>query len=194
MQATKPGVQRPGTRVAIAYARQARPRFVAELAGFVRWASVSAEARHRANVARGAAWLTRHLRGIGLEHVQRVATGGHPIVTADWRHTPGAPRLLASGHYDAYSAGPAAAWTTPPFEARLTPTHLVGRDASDGKGQLWAHVKAVESWLRASGRLRATCAACSTAERRSAARLCSASCCCICNAVRSMRRYCRTYQ
>ena len=76
---------------AIAQARSARSRFVADLAAFVRFPSVSAQPRHADDLRRCAAWLADHLRSIGLEHVRVVATRGHPIVTADWLHAPDAP-------------------------------------------------------------------------------------------------------
>src|SRR5687767_15918932 len=98
---TRVSVAAPRGRVglAIAEARSARSRFVAELAAFVRFPSVSAQPRHAEDVRRCAAWLADHLRSIGLEHVRVVDTRGHPIVTADWLHAAGAPTLLVYGHY-----------------------------------------------------------------------------------------------
>ena len=139
--------------LAIAQARSARSRFVAELAAFVRFPSVSAQPRHAGDLRRCAAWLADHLRSIGLEHVRVVDTRGHPIVTADWLHAPGAPTLLVYGHYDVQPADPLDQWRSPPFEPAIRNGCLYGRGAADDKGQMLVHVKALECWLSASGRL-----------------------------------------
>src|SRR3954471_20941205 len=109
---------------AIAKARSARSRFVAELAAFVRFPSVSAQPRHAEDLRRCAVWLADRLRSIGLEHVRVVDTRGHPIVTADWVHAPGAPTLLVYGHYDVQPPDPLDQWRSPPFEPALRDGYL----------------------------------------------------------------------
>jgi acetylornithine deacetylase/succinyl-diaminopimelate desuccinylase-like protein len=44
-------------------------------------------------------------------------------------------------------------WRSPPFEPRIDAGYLFGRGSSDDKGQLFTHVKAIESYLRSSGEL-----------------------------------------
>jgi acetylornithine deacetylase/succinyl-diaminopimelate desuccinylase-like protein len=102
---------------------------------------------------RSATWLGDHLRAIGLENVQMVRTPGHPIVTADWLNAPGQSTFLVYGHYDVQPPDPFNEWKSPPFEPTIRGDYLHGRGASDDKGQLWAHVKALECWLRTSARL-----------------------------------------
>jgi acetylornithine deacetylase/succinyl-diaminopimelate desuccinylase-like protein len=138
---------------ALSYAREHDGQFVAELIELVRFPSVGAQPKHADDIKQCAAWLTAHLRGIGLENVVGVPTAGHPMVYADWRHAPGQPTVLIYGHYDVQPADPLAEWRTPPFEPAVRGDDLFGRGASDDKGQLFAHVKAVESCLRAAGRL-----------------------------------------
>jgi acetylornithine deacetylase/succinyl-diaminopimelate desuccinylase-like protein len=135
---------------ALAYARSQSARFVAELAEFVRFPSVSAQPQHAADVRNCAAWLADHLRTIGLDHVQVAATAGHPVVYADWHHAAGRPTLLIYGHYDVQPADPVAEWTSPPFAPVVRGDDLFGRGAADDKGQMFAHVKAIESLLRAT--------------------------------------------
>jgi acetylornithine deacetylase/succinyl-diaminopimelate desuccinylase-like protein len=120
--------------------------------GFVHFPSVSAQPKHANDVKNCAAWLAAHLRGIGLENVAVVPTARHPIVYGDWRHAPG-PTVLIYGHYDVQPADPLSEWRSPPFEPAVRGEDLFGRGASDDKGQLFAHIKAVESCLRAAGRL-----------------------------------------
>ncbi|SFK58720.1 dipeptidase [Methylocapsa palsarum] len=141
-------------RRALGYARANRPRFVADLQSLIRFASVSAQPSHSGDMANCAAWLARHLREIGLERVTIDRTGGQAIVRAEWRRAePGAPTVLIYGHYDVQPAEPLDDWRTPPFDPIIRGDDLHGRGASDDKGQMFAHVKAIESWLKTAGAL-----------------------------------------
>jgi acetylornithine deacetylase/succinyl-diaminopimelate desuccinylase-like protein len=133
---------------AIAYARRHRPRFVAELKEFVRFPSVSSQPKHRSDIRRCASWLANHLRRIGLEHVRIIPTKRHPIIYATWRHARGKPTLLIYGHYDVQPPDPLREWRTPPFQPVVRNNNLYGRGACDDKGQLFTHVKAIESYLK----------------------------------------------
>jgi acetylornithine deacetylase/succinyl-diaminopimelate desuccinylase-like protein len=133
---------------ALAYARRNRSRFVDELKEFVRFPSVSNQAQHAPDVRRCASWLAAHLRRIGLERVEIVPTNLHPIVYAAWQHAPGRPTILIYGHYDVQPPEPLEQWHNPPFEPVVENNNLYGRGACDDKGQLFTHVKALESYLR----------------------------------------------
>jgi acetylornithine deacetylase/succinyl-diaminopimelate desuccinylase-like protein len=135
------------------YARRHRGRFIDELAAFIRIPSVSAQPTHAEDVRACAGWLAGKLRDAGLEHVEVVRTPGHPSVLGEWRHAPGRPTVLIYGHYDVQPPDPLAEWKSPPFEPHVRGEDLYGRGASDDKGQLWAHVKAIESSLRGTGEL-----------------------------------------
>jgi len=126
---------------------------VSMLQEFVRFPSVSAQPRHAGDVRRCARWLAGQLRRIGLEHVRLITTARHPIVYADWLHAPGRPTVLVYGHYDVQPVDPLVAWTTPPFAAVIRGGALYGRGACDDKGQMLAHVKAIEFLIRKSGGL-----------------------------------------
>jgi acetylornithine deacetylase/succinyl-diaminopimelate desuccinylase-like protein len=140
-------------------AAHARPRapaaagLVEDLAHFVRYPSVGADPRRRADVAACAAWLAQRLRKAGMPVVELVRTPGHPIVHAAWRGAPGMRTVLIYGHYDVQPAEPLAAWRTPPFTPVLRGEDLIGRGACDDKGPLLCHVLALERLLAASGRL-----------------------------------------
>lgn len=139
-------------RPALAYARRHRRRFVDELVELVRIPSVAAEAKHHREVRRCAAWLARHLAGMGLD-ARVLRTSGQPLVVARWMGAPGRPTVLVYGHYDVQPAEDPASWSHPPFDPVVRGGDLRGRGACDDKGQLWAHVKAVESLLRTGGAL-----------------------------------------
>ncbi len=130
-----------------------RSRLLTELKEFVRIPSVSSQPKHAPDVKRCAEWLANHLRQVGLENVRVIETKRHPLVYADWLHVPAGPTVLVYGHYDVQPVEPLDEWRTPPFEPVVRDQNLYGRGACDDKGQLFAHVKAIEFYLRQSRRL-----------------------------------------
>jgi acetylornithine deacetylase/succinyl-diaminopimelate desuccinylase-like protein len=142
------------TDSALAYTQSKRARSVSELKEFIRFATVSAQPQHAEDLTKCAAWLADHLKRVGLEHVEVIPTHRHPIVYADWRRAPpGTPTVLFYGHYDVQPAEPLAEWRSPPFEPVVRGQDIFGRGASDNKGQMFAHVKAIESFLETAGAL-----------------------------------------
>jgi acetylornithine deacetylase/succinyl-diaminopimelate desuccinylase-like protein len=137
----------------VAYAQAERPRFLAELQKFIRFPTVSAQSKHAADIERCARWLAGHLRNIGLERVNIFPTPRHPVVYAEWCRARGEPTVLIYGHYDVQPAEPFNEWRTPPFEPTVRSNNLYGRGASDDKGQLFTHIKALEACLKTRGRL-----------------------------------------
>jgi acetylornithine deacetylase/succinyl-diaminopimelate desuccinylase-like protein len=139
---------------ALAYSQSRRARFVSELKEFIRFPTVSAQPQHAEGLTKCAAWLAEHLKRVGLEHAEVIPTHRHPIVYAHWRHTSlGAPTILIYGHYDVQPAEPLAEWRLPPFEPVVRGQDIFGRGASDNKGQMFAHIKAIESFLKTAGTL-----------------------------------------
>jgi acetylornithine deacetylase/succinyl-diaminopimelate desuccinylase-like protein len=132
----------------LAYARDHRRQSLAELKEFVRFPSVRAQPRHVDDVKRCADWLASHLRRIGLRDVAVIATRRHPIVLAACRGEIGRPTVLIYGHYDVQPPDPLGEWHSPPFEPTVRGRDLFGRGACDDKGQMFAHVKALEAYLR----------------------------------------------
>lgn len=133
--------------------RARNTRVLDELATVVRFPSVSADRTHAGAIRQCATWLADHLRSIGLEHASGLPTKGHPVVYAEWRHAPDKPTVLIYGHYDVQPAEQLAEWRTPPFTPVVRGDGLYGRGASDDKGQLFIHLKSLESLLETRGRL-----------------------------------------
>lgn len=129
------------------------PRPPAALLRFLRFPSVSNQPARAADVRTCAKWLADHLRRVGLPFVRVVRTPRHPIVYAEWGRAPGRPTVLVYGHYDVVPPDPLTAWRSSPFEPTVRDGHLYARGASDDKGQLFAHVTAIEKLLRRTGRL-----------------------------------------
>ena len=128
-------------------------RFHDELFAFLRIPSVSARTEHRPDMQRAASWLADNLRAAGLD-TEVIATAGHPVVLAEWRKAPaGAPTVLVYGHYDVQPAEPLELWSSPPFEPTMRDGRIYARGSVDDKGQIFAHVKAIEAHLKARGSL-----------------------------------------
>src|SRR5207302_10005956 len=132
----------------LAYARAHRQRFVTELKEFLRFPSVSSQTARASDIGRCASWLARHLQGIGMQWVHVIPTRGNPIVYVFWQGAKKRPTLLIYGHYDVLPGEPLAQWKTPPFSPVVRGRNIHGRGAADDKGQLFSHVKAIESYLR----------------------------------------------
>jgi acetylornithine deacetylase/succinyl-diaminopimelate desuccinylase-like protein len=129
-----------------------RQQYQADLFELLRIPSVSADPAHAADVRRAAEWIRSHLQGIGLT-AELIDTGGHPIVYAESPPVPGAPVALVYGHYDVQPPDPLDEWVTPPFEPTVRDDKVFARGATDDKGQMLTHVKGIQSWLAAAGKL-----------------------------------------
>jgi len=138
---------------ALRYAVDQQARWVYELMEFMRFPTVGVDPGHNRDLQVCASWLAVHLRLIGLQRVEILSTRLHPMVYAEWMGAPGRPTLLIYGHYDVQPADPIREWKSPPFTPVVRGADLFGRGASDDKGQMFIHIKALEAILRTSGRL-----------------------------------------
>jgi acetylornithine deacetylase/succinyl-diaminopimelate desuccinylase-like protein len=162
------------SEIAVTYARDNQQRFVDELKALLRIPSVSTDPAHAADTRRAAEFVAAELSRIGMENVRLIETttpetviapssgpaevvparDGHPLVYADHLHTAAAPTVLLYAHYDVQPPDPLDEWLSPPFEPTERDGNLYARGAVDDKGQLWMHVKALESLFSAtSGKL-----------------------------------------
>jgi acetylornithine deacetylase/succinyl-diaminopimelate desuccinylase-like protein len=139
---------------AVDFARGHQAQFLEELKALLRIPSISTLPEHAADVRHAAETLAQELKRIGLENVRLIETSGHPLVYGDWLHVVGKPTCLAYGHYDVQPPDPLEEWRTPPFEPTERDGNLYARGAVDDKGQMYMHIKALESLFHAhSGKL-----------------------------------------
>jgi acetylornithine deacetylase/succinyl-diaminopimelate desuccinylase-like protein len=141
---------------AVLYARANQPRFLNELKDLLRIPSVSTLPEHIPDVRRAAETLAAEMKRIGLENVRLIETNGgrkdgHPLVYGDWLHAPGAATCLCYGHYDVQPPDPLDEWQSPPFEPTERKGNLYARGAVDDKGQMYMHLKALESLFASGG-------------------------------------------
>ena len=114
--------------------------------------SLSGDPAHAGDIQRTAEWLAAHLRALGLAERQVMPTAGHPVVYGEWLGAgPDKPTVLVYGHYDVVPAAMEDGWDTPPFEPVEKDGKIYARGATDDKGQLFIHVKALESYLETNG-------------------------------------------
>ena len=128
---------------------QNRERFLGELYTLLRQPSISAQNQ---GVTECAELLKRQMQDIGIP-AKILPTAGHPVVFGEIK-SPGATRtVLIYGHYDVQPPDPLDLWKSPPFEPTIRDGRLYGRGTGDNKGQLFAHLKAVEAILKVQKRL-----------------------------------------
>ncbi len=127
--------------------------FLNELLDFLRIPSISTDPAYRDAVQEAATWLAENMRRAGMHHVTVYPTAGHPIVYAEHIEDPSLPTVLVYGHYDVQPPDPLELWESPPFEPVIKNGQIYARGASDDKGQLFMHVKAVEAYLQAEGHM-----------------------------------------
>jgi acetylornithine deacetylase/succinyl-diaminopimelate desuccinylase-like protein len=137
---------------ALEYISSHRRTFENELAEFLRIPSVSADSRQRGEVRRAAEWMLAQFKRIGLA-AELVETAGHPLVYAESPPVPSTPVALVYGHYDVQPPEPLEEWISPPFEPTVRDGNIYARGATDDKGQMLTHIKSVEAWIKAAGKL-----------------------------------------
>src|SRR5437660_2710440 len=141
------------TNVTDAFVHESQDRFLEELKTFLRIPSISTLPEHRDDIDRAARFVADSLGAAGLENVEIIPPGKHPLVYADWMHAPGKPTVLCYGHYDVQPPHPLDQWVSPPFEPTLRDGNVYARGSADDKGQMYMHVKAVEALLAVNGKL-----------------------------------------
>lgn len=134
------------------YSRDHAERFRHELFELLRIPSLSGDPAHAGDVKRAAEWLQSHMHAMGITSAKVMPTAGHPVVYGEWMGAgKDKPTVLVYGHYDVVPAAKEDGWDTPPFEPVEKNGKIYCRGATDDKGQLFIHIKALESYLETNG-------------------------------------------
>ncbi|RLD28847.1 MAG: dipeptidase [Bacteroidetes bacterium] len=132
------------------YINQHKDRFLNELIELLKIPSISADSTYKNDVLKTAEIVKMSLQNAGCDKVEICKTEGHPIVYGEKIIAKNLPTILVYGHYDVQPPDPLDLWNSPPFEPIIKNTDLhpegaiFARGASDDKGQMYMHVKALE--------------------------------------------------
>jgi acetylornithine deacetylase/succinyl-diaminopimelate desuccinylase-like protein len=130
--------------------------FIDDLKQWLAIPSISADPDRHGDVRRSADWLAGHLRAAGfpVTEVWDTSPEGLPAVFAEWPAAdPAAHTVLVYGHHDVQPVEPLEEWDSPPFEPVERDGLLLGRGASDDKGQVLFHSLGVRACLASRGDL-----------------------------------------
>ncbi|WKN46042.1 dipeptidase [Tunicatimonas pelagia] len=129
------------------YVEENQDRFLDELFDLLRIPSVSTDSKFADDVRRTADFVKERLLEAKVDKAEVVETDGYPIVYAEKMVDPSKPTVLVYGHYDVQPADPYELWKSPPFEPEIRDGKIYARGACDDKGQMYMHVKALETML-----------------------------------------------
>ena len=129
------------------YLDEHQEEHLGQLCRFLKIKSISTQKEFRGEIRRAVDFLAAELAGLGL-HPEVIETEGHPLVYAQSEQRQGRPTLLFYGHYDVQPVDPVELWDSPPFEPLIKDGWIHARGASDDKGQMYSHIKAIEGFVR----------------------------------------------
>ncbi len=141
-----------------AYIEAHADEYVAQLSDWLRIPSVWTDPERAADVLRSAEWFADAARAAGFPTVEVwFAADGAPAVFAEWRSLdPGAPTVVVYGHHDVQPVDPVELWSFAPFVPAVVEgpdgDRLLGRGASDDKGQVLYHLLGLRANLATSNR------------------------------------------
>lgn len=127
--------------------------YIDELKEFLKIQSISTLPEHKDDMQKAAEFVAQKIKDAGIQNVTIYQTEGHPIIYAEWMGAPGKPTVLIYGHYDVQPADPVELWHTSPFEPVVKDGKIYARGATDDKGQMYVHIKSVESFFKTTGSL-----------------------------------------
>jgi acetylornithine deacetylase/succinyl-diaminopimelate desuccinylase-like protein len=130
------------------YIETHKQRLLDELFELLRFPSVSADPKYKADVLNAADYVAKKLTDAGADKVEVCQTAGYPIVYGEKIIDAALPTVLVYGHYDVQPADPLELWLTPPFEPTIRDGKIYARGACDDKGQFYMHVKAFELMMQ----------------------------------------------
>jgi acetylornithine deacetylase/succinyl-diaminopimelate desuccinylase-like protein len=136
------------------YIESNKNKFLEELIEFLKIPSISSDTSYNSDIIKCADWLVEHLQKIGLKNSKIIQTKGHPIVFSEWLEAGSdKPTVLIYGHYDVQPVDPLELWESHPFQPEIRNGKIFARGTADDKGQLFTHIKAIESYLKTNSQL-----------------------------------------
>ena len=121
-----------------------------QLKELLRIPSVSAQTKHKEDMIKCAEWVSGYMSDLGLK-AEIMDTGGHPVVYGEYHKSDDVPTVLVYGHYDVQPVDPIDLWKSSPFDPIEENGYILGRGATDDKGQFFTHLKGAEAYLITDG-------------------------------------------
>jgi acetylornithine deacetylase/succinyl-diaminopimelate desuccinylase-like protein len=130
------------------YQQQHQQRFLDELLSLLRIPSISVKTENKADMLACAEAIKQRLQEAGADTVTIYETPGHPIVYGEKLIDPAKPTVLVYGHYDVQPPEPLELWKSGPFDPVIVDGKIFARGSCDDKGQVYMHVKALETMVK----------------------------------------------
>lgn len=136
------------------YLQGNRELLLQKLNTFLSIPSVSTDSTYKADVVKAANFVEDYLNHIGFNEVEKIETGGHPLIYAHYNGAgENAPTVLVYGHYDVQPVDPLAEWKSDPFKPEVRDDRVYARGASDDKGQVFMHLAVFEAYMKTVGEI-----------------------------------------
>jgi len=119
-------------------------RYITELFTLLKQPSISSQGVGVEDCARLLADMMADA-GIDTEILPMEDRGNHPVVYGEISSPDAEKTVLIYGHFDVQPPDPLEQWDSPPFEPTIRNGRIYARGVADNKGQLFAHIKAVEA-------------------------------------------------
>jgi acetylornithine deacetylase/succinyl-diaminopimelate desuccinylase-like protein len=129
------------------YIEDNKQRFLDELFELLRIPSVSADPKFAGDIRKTAETVRERLLEAGCDNAELVETDGNPVIYAEKIIDENLPTVVVYGHYDVQPADPYELWDSPPFEPVIKDEKIYARGACDDKGQMYMHVKALQTMM-----------------------------------------------
>ncbi len=130
------------------YIEQQKNQFLEELFELLRIPSVSANSSYAPDVRKAADFIEDKLKQAGCQKTALFETAGFPIIYGELLIDESKPTVLVYGHYDVQPPEPLELWVSPPFEPEIRDGKIFARGASDDKGQVYMHIKALQTMVQ----------------------------------------------
>jgi len=125
-----------------------KERFLNELLELLCIPSVSAKNEHKTDMTKCAEMVKQRLLEAGIDKAVLYPTEGHPVIYGEKMIDAGKPTVLVYGHYDVQPAEPLGLWNSGPFDPLIKDGKIFARGACDDKGQVYMHIKALETMVK----------------------------------------------
>jgi acetylornithine deacetylase/succinyl-diaminopimelate desuccinylase-like protein len=120
-------------------------RFLDKLKDFISIPSISGIEPNKKGLEQAADFLCRGLESMNFQNIQKLPTDAADMVYAEINSDRPGPCLLIYGHYDVVASG--EGWDRDPFTPILIEGRLIGRGASDMKGQIIGILSALKELI-----------------------------------------------